>query len=388
MTAVQPIDKDFIESVLHEPVKDISIKAGCNEGDNVAGSLKSITASITSGEEKHFIFKHFPEEMTKENGFVVFMKAFWRENAVYKILFPKLEEFTKSRGFDYQTPSVKYYKGHNDDKHDYILLEDARPAGYIMPDKTISLTLDEMTLVMKEFAAFHAVTYAYLRDQGERVFKEVEGFQYFIQDEFLKQMIETTFVPIMKMFYDVAVEVVEKRYPEGAEKLKKNAEKNGELIHTMEHLTDKKYFPAIVHFDLWCNNMLIKHDGQGRAVGVKFIDFQFMQRGNIFSDLHYFIYTSTTPEFRKAHLHTVLNVYYDAFQETLEKIKTPLPWGFTKGFFIDEFEAGIVSAFVRMTFAVPLQLGLISKTKKEDEDGEAMGHTKESVLKMYLDSPK
>ncbi|CAL8118635.1 unnamed protein product [Orchesella dallaii] len=392
MTALQLIDTNFIEGVLNEPVKEIAIKEGCKEGDNVAGSLKAITATLASGKQKHFIFKHFPMEVTQENGFVIFMKVFWRENSVYKILFPKLEEFAKSRGFEYESPTVKYYKGYNDDKQDYILLEDARPAGYIMPDKTISLTKDQVTLIMKEFATFHAISYAFLRDQGERIFKELEGFQYFVMDEMVQELMETNFNMVLKRFYDVAIEVLEKRYPEGAEKMRKYAEKNGTPPNTVEHLTDNKYFATLVHFDLWSNNMLIKNNKQDQPTSVKFIDFQFMQRGNIFSDLLYFMYTSTTPEFRKAHLHTTLNVYYDAFQETLEKIKTPLPCGFTKGFLIDEFEAGIISAFGRMTFAVPLQLGLISKTKTKDgenlEDAVADMHSKESIMKIYMESPR
>ncbi|CAL8118631.1 unnamed protein product [Orchesella dallaii] len=349
---------------------------------------------MASGKQKHFVFKHFPMEMTKENAFVIFTKAFWRENSIYKVIFPKLEEFAKSRGFEYEIPTPKYYKGYNDDKHDYILLEDVRPAGYIMPDKTISLTKDQVILIMKELAPFHAISYAFLRDQGERVFKEVEGFQYCFFADDIKEIMGTNFDILIQKFYDVAIEVLEKRYPEGAEKMRKYVEKNGTPPNNVEHLTDKKYFPTLAHVDLWSNNVLIKNDELGQPTSVKIIDFQFMQRGNIFTDLLYFMYTSTTPEFRKAHLHTILNVYYDAFQETLEKIKTPLPWGFTKGFLIDEFEAGIISAFGRMTFVLPIQLGSLTKTKPEDDKNsedlipDADVHSKENIMKMYMESPR
>lgn len=388
MTEIQPIDKKFLEDTLKEPIADFTVSEGCKAGDNVAGSLKSITAIASSGKQYHLIFKRFPEHMTQENAFVVFMKAFWREHSVYKIVFPKLEQFARDHGMEYSPPIPKYYTGHNDDKHDYIVMEDVRPDGYRMPDKTVSLTLEETSLTLKEFARFHAVGYAFIRHEGEQVFEKVDGFQYLVQDEALKVMIDTTFDAMVRQFYNVAANALEGRFPEGAAKMRKYYNDAGQLYNTMEHLTDTVVFPTLCHFDLWSNNMLIKQNAQGQPVGVKFIDFQFIQRGNLFSDLHYFLYTSTTPEFRKRNLNAVLNVYYDEFCSTLDAMKIPLPWGFTRGFFIDKFMAGIGFAFVRMTFAIPLQLGMITKTEKDENDPNAPLHTEEGIRKMYEDSPR
>lgn len=387
MTEIQPIDKKFLEDTLKEPITDFTVGAGCKAGDNVAGSLKSITVTASSGKQHHLIFKRFPEHMTQENAFVVFMKAFWREHSIYKIVFPKLEQFARDHGMEYTPPIPKYYSGYNDDKHDYIVMEDVRPDGYRMPDKTVSLTLEETSLILKEFARFHAVGYAFLRHEGEQVFKNVDGFQYLVQDESLKVMVETTFDAMLRQFYNVAAKALESRFPEGAAKMRKYYDAVGQLHNTMEHLTDTEIFPTLCHFDLWSNNMLIKQNEQGKSVGVKFIDFQFTQRGNIFSDLHYTLYTSTTPEFRKRNLNAVLNLYYDEFCSTLETMKIPLPWGFTRGFFIDKFMAGIGSAFVRMAFAIPLQLGMITTTEKTENDPNAPLHTEEGIRKMYEDSP-
>lgn len=389
MTATQPIDKKFLENILKESVTDFKVGAGCEAGDNVAGSLKSISAKTSSGKQAHFVLKQFPENMTQENSFVVFMKAFWRENSVYKTILPKMEEFAREHGLDYIAPVPKYYKGHNDDKNDYILLQDVRPDGYKMPSKLTSLTFEETSLTLKEFARFHAIGYALLRHEGNKIFKEIDGFQYLLQDPTMKAIIEVQFAEVIKLFYNVAASLLENRFPEGAQKMRKYSETSGKLYNTMEHLTDTVVFPTLCHFDLWSNNMLLKYNEQGKPEGVKLIDFQFMQRGNIFSDLHYTLYTSTTPEFRKQHLYTVLNLYYDEFCSTLETMNIPLPWGFTRAFFIDKFEAGIGSAFVRMTFAIPLQLGTITQTQKDEEDNEKVEtlHTEKGVRKMYEESP-
>lgn len=387
MTAIQPINKNFIEDAINQPISDFTVEAGCKEGDNVAGSLKSITVTTAAGKKTHLIFKSFPAHMTDENNFVVFMKAFWRENSIYKTVFPKLSQFAEEHGMEYLPPIPEYYKGYNDDKHDYILMQDVRPDGYRMPNKLISLTLDETSLTLKELAKFHAIGYAFLRHHGNQVFKNVEGFQFLQQDAMMKAMLENQFGDILKMFFNTAASLLETRFPEGAAKMKKYLESSGKLYHTMEHLTDVEIFPTFCHFDLWSNNMLIKHNELCQPVGVKFIDFQVTQKGNIYSDLHYTLFTSTTPEFRKKHLHAVLNLYYDEFCSTLDKIKIPLPWGFTRGSFMDTFEAGIGPAFVRMTFAIPLQLGkLVVAEKKENEGGPPLPHSEETVRIMYGES--
>lgn len=395
MTAIQPIDKKFLEEVVSDTVTDFTISPGCKVGDNVAGSLKAIAVTTKSSPDGkpnyHLIFKRLPELVTTETGFVVMMKVFWREHAIYKTVFSKLVEFAKARGLDYIAPIPKYYKGYNDDKHDYILMEDVRPSGYLMPDKTISLTFEETSLVMKEFAKFHAIGYAFLRHAGNQVFQHVDGFQYLEQDPAMVEMMNVQFKMMLRMFFTEAANVLEERYPEGAEKMRKYLENNWSTNFggTMEHLTDHVLFPTLCHFDLWSNNMMIKHDKvTGKPVGVKFIDFQFTQRGNIFIDLHYTLYTSTTPEFRKAHLGTILNIYYDNFAKTLETMKVPLPWGFTRGFFVDMFHSGIGTAFIRMTFAIPLQLGQLTVTEKKDEAEQGIQelHTPENVRKMYSES--
>lgn len=385
MTAIQPIDKAFLEGALEEPIKDFTVGEGCKAGDNVAGSLKSIKITTAAGKEKHLVFKRFPEQLTHENMFVVFMKAFWREHSVYKTVFPDLEKFANSKGVNYVAPAPKYYKGHNDDQHDYLLLEDVRGDGYIMPNKLVSLTLPEVSLIFKEFAKFHAISYAYLRHEGERVFQEKDGYQFLVKDAATYEMIEASFGEILKRFYTTAADVIESRYPEGVQKMRKSLANSGKSDGTMEYLTDLEIFPTICHFDLWSNNMLIKYNEAGDPVGVKFIDFQFTQRGNILSDLHYTLYTSTTPEFRRHHLNTVLNLYFNQFQSTLDDLKVPMPWGFTRGDFIDKYEAGLRSALVRMTFAVPIQLGMITKTEATEEQQTL--HSEENIRKMYEESP-
>lgn len=109
--------------------------------------------------------------------------------------------------------------------------------------------------------------------------------------------------------------------------------------------------------DLWTNNIMMKNDNNGNPIDIKFIDFQLTRRSNIFEELQYFIFTSTTPEFRKIHLTQVLMDYYQSFVNTLNLLKCPIPINFTKGFLIDEFRKCYPAAYKYLHFAIPLQLG-------------------------------
>lgn len=138
--------------------------------------------------------------------------------------------------------------------------------------------------------------------------------------------------------------------------LNQGKDKIYEMFNQRNKLTDVATFPCIIHGDLWVNNILLKYDAKGKPVSLKFVDFQQTRRGNIYEDLIYFIFTSTTPEFRKQYLVQVLNSYYESFAKTLGALGAQIPIGFSRGKLIDTFYEGILAGYVYMAFAIPMQL--------------------------------
>jgi hypothetical protein len=276
-----------------------------------------------------------------------------------------LEKLVKSHGCseeEFPTPLPLYFGGLCDGVNDFLCLADMRPEGYKMPDKYTGLNFEEISLIMKDLGKFHGLTYSLIKYEGESFFTDVEGMHKLAHNFFTESnpMVDGMIEVMFGSGLHVAKEILSKRNPSLAEKLEHGIGKSEvvPLVKFIGEMTDKRAFPVIVHGDFWVNNILIKYDQSGKPISTKFIDFQQTRRGNIYDDLAYFIFTSTTPAFRENHLPQMLHLYYKSFMSTVERLKIPVPTNFTLGIFVDTFYECYKSTLVYMTYAVPLQLGV------------------------------
>jgi len=387
--------KVLIESLVKEPVADFTVKVGSNAGDNVAGDLYAVKVEAVSGEHYNLVLKTFPEGNAELREYVQGFQLFALEMSIYTTLKERLEKVVKSYGGseqEFPIPLPKYYGGLCDGENDFLCLEDMRPKGYKMPDKFFGLNFAEVSVVLKELGKFHALTYALIKYEGEKFFETVEGMRKLTVNFFTESspmvdgMLETMFGNGLQ----VAKDVLSKRDPILAEKLK-NAIKSSDVLPLMKKvggLTDVKAFPVIVHGDFWVNNILIKYDEFGKPVSTKFIDFQQSRRGNIFDDLVYFMFASTTPKFRDEHLHHVLNTYYKSFTTTVDRLKVPPPSNFTFGVFMDTFFDCYKAGLVYMTYAIPLQLGVDPDADMDAEITDPSEKMTRRLTRMLEGSPR
>jgi len=353
-----------VEELVKEPVVSFEVSEGCKDGDGVAGELCSIGVKTVSGKDIHLIYKSLNLEDPMQTNFAKEHGSFRVESTFYKVVAPLLEKLLQSRNYSTDLAQILpipthyssefYGKERNDD---YICLEDLRPSGYKMVDKFAGLNFEEASIVLKKIAEFHAFTYLLIKWHGEQIFEnELKEIRPFNEVE------GATFAVVFTRAMQNTIQLIEKNNPILAEKLKSslsisNVPKIREELPTT-FKTDVKFFPVLTHGDLWVNNILLKYaDGSNNPVDVKFIDFQLVRRGNIFEELQYFIFTSTTPELRKKHLQALLNTYYDSFQSTLKNLNFPGPANFTKGFFMDNFMECYLPGFKFLSFALPMQLG-------------------------------
>ncbi|CAG7815519.1 unnamed protein product, partial [Allacma fusca] len=348
-------DRNFIEKLVHEPVLTFSLKEGSKAGDNIAGDLKSIEIK-TKTRDLHLIHKTFPASPVDKDR-VRNYRVFWVENQFYSSLKPDFEQLVPS-SLDYKIPTAQFYAGMNDNENDYITMEDLRPAGYKMPDKFQGLSFPEVSKVMEVLAKFHAAGYYFLRVKGEGYFDS--KYPLFSCNNFFLHDNRSMRPVFIQAIYTSMCDIISELEPEMGAKVSKFAGLSltdfGTVINEIMDLTDTKMFPTIVHGDLWVNNILVKEvEGQ---VDVKFVDFQMTRRGNIFDDLVYFMFTSTTAEFRRKYLQEMLSIYYENFAGFLKEVKYELPIGFSRASLIDGFSSLVIPGFVYMTFAIPMQLGI------------------------------
>jgi len=322
-------------------------------------------------------------------------RVFNIEIMMYTKVRSMLENLLKSRtGNEILLPLPTYYGGICDGENDFLCLEDLRPEGYIMPDKFKGLNLPQVDLALRELAKFHAFSYFLIKHQGEVIFEDESLLQYkknwFLEPE-MQPVVQGMFCGSM----NTALNVITKINPELAEKYRALTGDNSNtvsLVSKTSCYTDKKYFPVIIHGDFWSNNILFKYtdSDETKPTAVRFVDFQLTRRGNIFEELQYFMFTSTTPIFRKEHLPSVLNTYYTAFTETLDLINCPRPLNFTKGFFIDSFYDTYLPALGFLSYAIPLQLGQPQEASTEAPASpeDAIRIMQEAMVKQWEQSPR
>ncbi|CAG7821576.1 unnamed protein product, partial [Allacma fusca] len=122
--------KSFVETLLSTEITTFELGAGCNDNDNVAGSLKSLVAiSKKTGEKIHTVLKTFPPQDSPHYEYIKEGGIFRIETDVYLKLFPALEAFVelRSSSVSYKPPIPKLIAKFHDDQNDFICLEDIRP---------------------------------------------------------------------------------------------------------------------------------------------------------------------------------------------------------------------------------------------------------------------
>jgi len=239
-----------------------------------------------------------------------------------------------------------------------------------MLDKYIGLGHDETTKVLEALARFHALTYHLLRYEGEKYF---EGEEVAILGRNLWTKDNVNWEAAAKFFggsTKIGIEFIAAEDEELAAKVKLalgDIQSAGKIVKSTTLKTDSVYFPCILHGDLWTNNILFKYIN-GKVAEVKFVDFQQSRRGNIFEDLQYFLFTSTTPDTRREFLNQWMESYYSSFTKTLTSVNCPNPPNFSRGFFIDEMWSCFLSGYAYMHFAIPFQLGIFTPLEGEVDE--------------------
>lgn len=113
---------------------------------------------------------------------------------------------------------------------------------------------------------------------------------------------------------------------------------------------------AAAHGDCWTNNMLFQYDEGGKPTTVCLVDLQCTRVCCIMTDIVYYLYTSTTTEFRKEHLEEMLKWYYTKFTEYCEILKVkPFP-GFTWDNFQRKYHRSKMLGLLFATFCLPFML--------------------------------
>ncbi|CAG7834657.1 unnamed protein product [Allacma fusca] len=268
-----------------------------------------------------------------------------------------LQKWIKSRNADIKLSIPKCYfakyhaqplqdDGDNlSDAESVLVLQDLRPLGFTMRDFNSGLTLDEAKAALKQIAIVHGTSWAFQESTGEPL-DDKWDFAYRPRKaaSAYKMMIEQGF-PTLAEFLD-------RQKPEGPELLTKLKALHPRAADLLCELLVPPAPPApscLTHMDFWCNNLLfrkrtppdgsetesnkngsseLESDDDNGETECQILDWQMMAISRPTHDVALLLFTSLTPETRHLHMDSLLQYYWNVFQETAQKLGVEIPFDF------------------------------------------------------------
>ena len=227
------------------------------------------------------------------------------EISTYNTFFPELIKFEREQlhgKSELETMLPKVYAA------DYCLSKDNRGFYLIMEDISADFQLIateeglshlQISKALEKLARFHAIGYAFTKNN----LTIVEGWKLESEYPFVSDFKRVDYPSIVE-----AIGKVESRLKEPVEQICKQW---WDICQEMYFFEEKRF---LTHSDCWLNNMFFSFDD------CKFLDWQVFMLGHPAMDLAYLLGTSLTPEHLDEWMDDLLNMYFDKFQSTCEKI--------------------------------------------------------------------
>lgn len=240
-------------------------RPGSNAGDNFLGELISVALKgkrwdnnkSQTDDTLNLLCKLAPSNPKRRIEFLSSL-FFGRETSFYNDVCSKFVNFQNEKGLSKEDQFLSFPKCYaamaDDAKEQYaIVMQDLRFAGYEMWPKNKPVPVENIRLVMKELAKFHAISFV-MKDQRPEEFANYTKLddisKYFFARENMKNMFGTCF--------DRAIKAL--RNPEHQKiylDLKGNTFKYFDSCLN-EKVSEK--FGVITHGDCWNNNILYRFD--------------------------------------------------------------------------------------------------------------------------------
>eukprot|EP00005_Dracoamoeba_jomungandri_P001461 CAMPEP_0174257094 /NCGR_PEP_ID=MMETSP0439-20130205/6253_1 /TAXON_ID=0 /ORGANISM="Stereomyxa ramosa, Strain Chinc5" /LENGTH=473 /DNA_ID=CAMNT_0015340011 /DNA_START=117 /DNA_END=1538 /DNA_ORIENTATION=+ len=287
------------------------------------------------------------------------LSVFAKECNMYSEIIPKLSRFNKLKGSGVDLgdflPKFFWAGDCGDDK--IVVLEDLRVQGFDSSVRKEFHSFPKTKIVLESIAKFHATAYVMkkvaLKGEGEdeEIQQSVKGFEdaignfpYLLDSwstekgiKFLMPVYGSSFKNTVRLLEVVELIFQSGKYsdklklektfhrPDAMDKLKKIEETQSLYLHIINNLLPPiEPFSVVSHGDLHMYNIWFKEpeDNSG-CLETKLFDFQMSRYGSPLLDFQQYLIQSTTPEFRKKHLHDCLSAYSASFTSTCQLLGLP-----------------------------------------------------------------
>lgn len=317
------LNKDFVKKALKSEgdsvleVDSYNVTNATKPGENYLSDIYRVTASVTreyGPEVTSFIVKcsRDTEDIDLE---ARERSVFEREINTYTLILPSLHRLLSISSLEnYQRLSANLLYIVNDPPQQAIVMQDLKAQGFKMADRTRGLELQHSLLVMKQIGRYHGAS-AVLQQ------KMPENFLYFHEGIYGSKVLEACEDFFRSGLTNLAQEVA--KWPHYRERFSEKLLKLADNAYTKfldSVIRREEEFNVLCHGDLWLNNMMFRYSQEtGEVTDTRFVDYQFGYWTSPAADLHYFLYSSLSPELLDQH-HTLVQEYYKSVTETLSAL--------------------------------------------------------------------
>jgi len=268
--------------------------------------------------KKKVLVKTMPKTAARRNTFRC-VEFFRNEINFYSKIIPSFMEFQKSTGAnDLFVEFPQCLASYCDGENDFIVLEDINVYGYTAPNRQNYTDTDTCTLILQTLGRFHAVSLAFKDQKPEEFYKLVNC----VEETYYREDLKNWYGDFLKIAINVALDAVEKCYPNSDYTLKTSKFLSNKLFDEMiSMINTKSKFAVIGHGDCWRPNFLTKYDKSSiKPEKAKIIDFQLARYGSPIFDIMFFIYNSTSQEQRSKDFESLLEIYHSSASDLIRKL--------------------------------------------------------------------
>ncbi|TRY72439.1 hypothetical protein TCAL_08149 [Tigriopus californicus] len=320
-------------------IQTLTAKDGVGEGQNFSGQVQAcdVRALVDGQVKEHHWMVKFPPNDPNRMPVTRASHMEQKEIQFFSTLLPAFEDFIKERKANIR---FTFKKSPYSEYHEEVNTEDCQKSSMLVMEhmgqygfrdcstRHFGLDMDHVKLVLEEVAKFHAVSYVYFKtkmagDLNDMIKKE----ELYCRDFFSTnpgEVMQSAAVMIRDYMYkswSTALENAQKPGQDLPGSLKRSIAEDGDIFARRAALLtpDNSEFNVLNHGDVWFNNFLFKYDN-GQPVEMCLVDVAVLRWASPCTDLAYFLFSSTTPQFREVHLDAMLSFYQSKLAQFLAQL--------------------------------------------------------------------
>ncbi|CAL4125554.1 unnamed protein product, partial [Meganyctiphanes norvegica] len=345
------ISKDWVVFLLTEyekrfingpkvTIKSLDIGKATKPGDGFCGDLMKLDiAAVVQYDKVQFpiekIYNHIVK-LANSNPVLAVIQTLMgqnmREMMAYSNVIPEFNKFQAeltNNKFPIRIPEYIYGKCTGNEF--VLVMQNMKIRDFDTKNKMEPMNVHQAKMVLEQLARLHAISYAY--DTKYNFLKKYPFYEM--------KNIKTMLNGFDSTLYDLVIEYI--GTVRGREDLLKKivAAKSTFLKNSTDTFEEGSYqnIMCLMHGDIWNNNIMFKqHQDENGNMSVSesddlvLIDWQLAHWNTSVEDLHYFLSSATSPEFRKKHLDELLHYYHSTFMEVTTELDVPVPFWTYKQF--------------------------------------------------------